>query len=81
MPKIEDAPWNPKHRGQDKSQSVLLLESLLPGDTKRLFHDDATCNGNQCGLSAAVHRLRKESDWQIQTYHEEPHIMIVRRAK
>ena len=87
--RVEDAVWEPLRkpsRGNNPSESTLAVRTLQVGDVKRIVHDDVVCEraregrGGRCSLSAAICRLRKQG-WEIEYYHEAPHIMVVRRTK
>ena len=87
--RVEDAvwePWRKPSRGSKPSESTLALRALQVGDVKRIVHDDVACNPRRegrdghCSLSDSICRLRKQG-WEIEYYHEAPHIMVVRRTK
>lgn len=89
--KIEDVVWNPPlaARGRTQSDSRVLLETLNPGDVKRIHHPDLFCEhrnrngrslGYYCSLTVAISMLRKRG-WKVKAYHEEVHVMVIRRIQ
>lgn len=85
----EDTNWNPRGRGKHRSiansDSVQKLRSVQVGQTVRIAHPDVTCHSNfdasrTCSLKHELERLRHEG-WKIDSYHEDDHIIVVRRLK
>jgi len=82
--KIEDTEWKPpRGKGRVVSNSVRGLRGIKPGETKRIYHPDIVCNPSEksCHLQHELHKLRKTQGWEVESYHEAPHIMVVRRDK
>ena len=85
-PGIEDAEWKPPRHsrgGHAAAESTQLLRSVQVGETKRILHPDTHCRfktggAGSCSLYQEVKRLRREG-WDIQHYHEEDHMLVVRR--
>ena len=80
-PIMENAVWSPPHAGGRRpSASTLLLRQMAVGQVKRIYHPDLRCEGTgeSCTLVSAVTRVRKKG-WRCETYHEGPHILVVRR--
>jgi hypothetical protein len=80
----ETAVWNHLHR-REEYDSVEILKKTKPGMVLRINHPDVNCHsdfaGNRtCGLKAELTRLRKQG-WEIESYHEADHIIVVRRTK
>ena len=82
--KIEDAEWDDDVRkGRNASKSVAALRLLVPGDIKRIVHDDLYCgysHGKACTLSQEIGRLRRKG-WHLEYYHEAEHVLVVRRLR
>ena len=84
----EDTEWKPpRHKGRSASDSLKALTSLQAGEVKRIFHDDLKCThgnngskGYRCSVSSALARLRKQG-MVLESYHEAPHIVVIRRLK
>lgn len=90
--KAEKAEWNPTynlHAGLSKSARAVL--SLKVGDILRIVHSDLECNlgaGSKtgpkqyrhCNLQPVIYKQRK-AGWELEYYHERPHVAVVRRLK
>lgn len=85
----ENTEWNPlgHTRGRPLAESNGLLRSLEAGDVKRIYHPDLFCTIKEpgkahgsCGLLQEARRLRK-TGWEIEGYHEETHIAVIRRLR
>ena len=84
--KIDDAMWEPKGRRGATSNTARALTDMMPGEVKRIYHDDLTCHygkrqaDRRCTISGILHQLRKQG-WEIEYYHEAQYIAVVRRVK
>lgn len=86
--KVEDAEWKPlMGRGRRPMESTKALRTLQVGDVKRVIHDDVVCNiclpntpSPGCTLSQEIKRLR-ETGWELDYYHEQAHVLVIRRLK
>jgi hypothetical protein len=85
----EHVEWKPrgigKHRSIANSDSVQKLRSVQVGQVVKIVHPDVTCHSNfdasqTCSLKHELERLRQEG-WVINSYHEDDHIIVMRRLK
>ncbi len=81
--KTEAAEWSPHGGRAVLSDSCRALRGMTEGQVLRLYHDDLHCTrtghspAGYCGTNAELKRLRQRG-WEIDAYHEAPHIMVVR---
>lgn len=84
---VEDAEWAPPRKtrqsGPPVGESTEVLRSMQVGDVKRIRHPEMYCRyrsfgGAMCSLYNEVKRLRIRG-WDIEQYHEEDCVMVVRR--
>ena len=84
--KIEEATWEPKGHHGVTSNTARALTDMMPGEVKRIHHDDLMCHyskrgtGTSCTISGILYQLRKQG-WEIEYYHEAQYLAVVRRVK
>lgn len=77
--------WSPptgKGRRAGRDSSSLLLGKIEVGEVRRIYHDDCGCShspdGWRCSLVAKISVLRS-AGFNLEYYHEDEHIIVVRR--
>lgn len=88
--KITPAIWDIKQQvGIRKIASETLKEfkCIKVGECVRVEHDDLVCQIGtgvkqaNCSLRMIIKRFRDQFDWDIEFYHENQYVAIVRRNK
>ena len=82
QPGSQETDWEqPFRKLRIARQSVLALRSMKVGETKRINHSDIFCEGKQCAFRSWLSKLRKQRGWELESYHEQQYIIVVRRLK
>ena len=79
----KDAPlrWNAKQPKRSRTRSA--IDALKVGDCIRLYHPDVACQnyGGSCSVMAIIATKRRDYGWEIEAYHEDRYIAVVRRTR
>ena len=87
--KVEDAVLVPHGKRGSPKESTVVLRALKVGDVKRIEHPDVACatvlygtriGQGSCSLAQEISRLRKKG-WELDYYHEQQYVLVVRRVK
>lgn len=86
---VENCAWNPPDKlgshGRNPSDSRMVIEAMLPGDTLKITHPDLCCrcdsnNRGACSLTSIVN-IKKREGWDMEIYHLKQGVAVVTRRK
>ena len=84
-PAVWDNTTKKKSRGKACSKSTQMIKDMLPGEVKRINHEDVNCTVCQedekpaCTLGMAIAGLNKQPGIKYEYYHEKNKVAVVKR--
>lgn len=72
--------WNAKQ--PKRSRTRMAIDALKVGECIRLYHPDVACSYGlygSCSIASIISTKRRDFCWEIEAYHEDRYIAVVRR--
>ena len=81
--KVTAAEWMPVgHKGRMPSLLLTTLRAMEVGQVVRIEHHENQCYNARggCPVTNTISRLNQRGPGHYQSYHEKPHVAVVRRV-